>query len=238
MRKPRQTASYKKTQSKSNVVVVSKVEKAIHIQPKTANQDLLLRAIENSMLTVAIGPAGVGKTWCAVNSAVNLLVKGEGRRLVLTRANVPTGRSLGFFPGNINDKLEPWLAPMISVLKQRLGVADYEAKLHSGQITFCPLETIRGASFTDTIILVDEAQNLTYEEVKAITTRLGEGSRMVLMGDPMQKDTKDCGLSVFRDIIKRYSLEVPVIVFTTDDIVRSDLVAQLVKTFMSYEGLK
>jgi phosphate starvation-inducible PhoH-like protein len=193
------------------------VEKAVHIQPKTQNQDRLIRAIEQNQLVVTIGPAGVGKTYCAVNAAVNLLVQGRVKKLVLVRANIPTGKTLGSFPGDIYDKLGPWLAPMTS------------------QIEFHPLETIRGASFEDTIILVDESQNLTYEEVKAITTRIGENSKMILMGDPMQRDTRDSGLTTFKKIINQFNLEIPVVEFDLDDIVRSDLVAQLVKAYVKYE---
>lgn len=212
------------------------VEKAVHIQPKTQTQDRLLRAIENNQLVVTIGPAGVGKTFCAVNAAVNLLVQGKVKKLVLVRANIPTGKTLGSFPGDIYDKLSPWLAPMTGEIKKRLGVNDYEAKQHSGQIEFHPLETIRGASFENTIILVDESQNLTYEEVKAITTRIGENSKMILMGDPMQRDTRDSGLVEFKKVIQKFNLDVPVVEFSVDDIVRSDLVAQLVKAYMKHEN--
>jgi len=209
----------------------------IHIQPKTYNQELLLKAIRESAMIVATGPAGTGKTYCAVNSACNLLLSGKAKSVVLTRPNISTGRSLGFFPGTIAEKLEPWLAPMISEFKDRLGKGNYEAKLGSGAIQIQPLETIRGASFTDTVVLIDEAQNLTYEELKAVSTRLGEGSTMVFMGDPQQRDQRESGLVVFKSIIKKYQLPIPVIEFTIDDIVRSDLVGQLVKTFMQYEGV-
>jgi phosphate starvation-inducible PhoH-like protein len=211
--------------------------KAVHIEPKTKKQDELLRAIAQSQLVITTGPAGVGKTWCAVQSAVNLLAQGKVKQIVLTRSNIPTGKTLGSFPGDIHDKLSPWLAPMTSVIKQRLGIGDYESKVSAGRIQFQPLETIRGASFQNAIILVDEAQNLTYEEVKAITTRIGEGSQMVLMGDPMQKDTRDSGLVEFKNIIRKYKLEVPVVEFSVDDIVRSDLVAHLVKAFIKHENL-
>ena len=213
------------------------VDKAIHIQPKTENQNRLLRAIELNQLVVTIGPAGVGKTYCAVNAAINLLVQGKTKKLVLVRANIPTGKTLGSFPGDIYDKLGPWLAPMTSEIKKRLGANDYEANRHSGQIEFHPLETIRGASFENTIILVDESQNLTYEEVKAITTRIGENSKMILMGDPMQRDTRDSGLVTFKRVIKKYGIDIPVVEFGVDDIVRSDLVAELVKAYMKYEEI-
>jgi phosphate starvation-inducible PhoH-like protein len=212
------------------------VAKAVHIQPKTLNQSYLLDAIEQADMVIATGPAGTGKTYISVNAAVNLLAKGEVKRIVMTRPNVSTGRSLGFFPGSIQEKLEPWLAPMISVLKKRLGPNDYQAKVHNGTIAIYPLETIRGASFEDTIILIDESQNLNYEEIKAMSTRLGEGSKMVFMGDPAQRDTRDSGLVEFEKIIARYSLPIPVVKFTVDDIVRSDLVGKLVRAFMSHEG--
>jgi len=225
----------KRTRVRSSSTPKPLVQKAVHIQPKTENQDRLIRAIERNQLVVTIGPAGVGKTYCAVNAAVNLLVQGKAKKLVLVRANIPTGKTLGSSPGDIYDKLGPWLAPMTSEIKKRLGANDYDAKRHSGQIEFHPLETIRGASFEDTVILVDESQNLTYEEVKAITTRIGEGSKMILMGDPMQKDTRESGLVVFKQVINKYRLDIPIIEFKVEDIVRSDLVADLVKAYMKFE---
>jgi len=225
----------KRTRVRSSSTPKPLVQKAVHIQPKTENQDRLIRAIERNQLVVTIGPAGVGKTYCAVNAAVNLLVQGKAKKLVLVRANIPTGKTLGSFPGDIYDKLGPWLAPMTSEIKKRLGANDYDAKRHSGQIEFHPLETIRGASFEDTVILVDESQNLTYEEVKAITTRIGEGSKMILMGDPMQKDTRESCLVVFKQVINKYRLDIPIIEFKVEDIVRSDLVADLVKAYMKFE---
>lgn len=209
--------------------------RAIHIQPRGRHQDELLRAIAKFPLVVAIGPAGVGKTWCAVQAAANLLASGDVDRIVLTRTNAPTGRTLGSFPGTVRDKLEPWLSPMTSVLKNRLGITNYESKVHAGTIEFYPLETIRGASFERTVVLVDEAQNLTYEEVKAITTRIGEGSRMILMGDPQQRDIRDSGLTRFETIVAHYGLPVPVVRFTVDDIVRSDIVGLLVRAFVDFE---
>jgi phosphate starvation-inducible PhoH-like protein len=213
------------------------VEKAVHLQPKTVSQDKLLRVIPLNQLVVTIGPAGTGKTWAAVNSAVNLLVQGKVKKIILCRANIPTGRTLGSFPGTVYDKLEPWLAPMTNEIKKRLGVNDYDAKVRSGQIIMQPLETIRGASFENSIIIVDEAQNLTYEELKAVTTRIGEGSKMILSGDVFQKDTRDCGLVIFSSIIEKDNLPIPIVEFGVEDIVRSDIVGMLVKSFMKHEKL-
>lgn len=233
------TAATKPFDVSPRLVVQSR---AVHIQAKTKNQSLLLDAIRamevtsEASIVIAEGPAGTGKTYISGNAVVNLLQKGIVNKIVLTRPNVSTGRSLGFFPGSIQEKLEPWLAPMISVLKKRLGANDYDAKVHNGSISIYPLETIRGASFEHTAILVDEAQNLNYEEIKALSTRLGEGSLMIFMGDTAQRDTRDSGLVEFGKIVKKYDLPIPIVEFTVDDIVRSDLVGQLVRSFMKHEG--
>jgi phosphate starvation-inducible PhoH-like protein len=124
---------------------------------------------------------------------------------------------------------------MTAVLVKLFGQNAFEAAIRAGSIEMVPLETIRGSSYDDTIVLVDEAQNLSYEEVKAITTRLGEGSKMVLMGDPMQRDINNSGLTTFSNIVQRYHLDLPVIHFDVSHIVRSDIVATLVKTYLDYE---
>lgn len=220
---------------KSNNVVELQT-KAVHLQPKSATQDYLLRAIPRHSLVVTMGPAGVGKTWCVVNTALNLLQQGKIERLILSRSNIPTGRTLGAFPGTIEEKMAPWLSPMTSEIVKRLGEGDYRSKLNKGTIQFQPLETIRGASFEKSFIMVDEAQNLTFEEVKAITTRIGEHSHMVLMGDPMQRDQNDSGLVVLKRMIDEQKLweQIPIVEFSVNDIVRSDIVATLVKAYLKF----
>lgn len=207
-----------------------------HIQPLTKTQDSLITAIEKHPITVAIGPAGVGKTYIAVNVALNGLAANSRRKIVLSRSNMPTGRSLGAFPGDIKDKLEPWLQPMITEATDRMGQNTYDTQYRKGKIQYQPLETVRGASFNDTDILFDEAQNLTYEEVKAVTTRVGKNSRLVLMGDPMQSDIRSSGIMRFVDIMRRHNVNIPVIQFTTDDIVRSDIVKDIVIALMKEEA--
>jgi phosphate starvation-inducible PhoH-like protein len=206
--------------------------RSFHIQPKTDNQQRLLKAIQDYPIVVTLGAAGVGKTYCAASKVAQLFASGEYTNIILTRSNVPTGRSLGFFPGDITEKLSPWLLPMISVLKERLG-NKYDYLFNAGIIQLQPIETIRGQSFRDSLILVDEVQNLTIEEIKAITTRLGENSKMVLMGDATQSDIdKGTNILKFCDICKRNNIEIPIIKFTPDDIVRSDIVGSLVKMFI------
>lgn len=210
-----------------------RAEKSFHIQPKTDNQRLLLDAIQEFPITVTLGAAGVGKTYCAASKVAQLYLTGDYDHIILTRSNVPTGRSLGFFPGDINEKLTPWLLPLISVLEKQLGKTKYEYILEKDILQLQPLETIRGRSFENSLVLVDECQNLTIDELKAITTRLGENSKMVLMGDATQSDI-DNGSNIIRfcKICEKHNIEIPIVRFTVDDIVRSGIVGQLVRAFI------
>jgi phosphate starvation-inducible PhoH-like protein len=206
---------------------------SFHIQPKTHNQQLLLEAIEEFPIVVTLGAAGVGKTFCAASKVAQLYLTGKYDNIILTRSNVPTGRSLGFFPGDIKEKLTPWLLPLISVLEKQLGKTKYEYISAKEILQLQPLETIRGRSFENSLVLVDECQNLTIEELKAITTRLGENSKMVLMGDSSQSDINS-GKDIlkFVNICRKHNIEIPIVEFTVEDIVRSDIVGQLVKAFI------
>ena len=205
---------------------------AFHIQPKTATQSYLLESIENSVMTVCIGPAGTGKTFCSGMKAAQLWLRGGYDRIVLTRPNVATGKSLGYFPGTVEEKMEPWLKPLMEVLKDGLGKGRYECLVQRGQIEIQPLETIRGRSFERCLVLVDEAQNLNIEELKAVTTRIGENSKLILLGDPKQSDINNGNdLIRFVEMCHRHNIDVPIIKFSIDDIVRSDIVSQLCKMF-------
>jgi phosphate starvation-inducible PhoH-like protein len=207
-------------------------KKNFHIQPKTKNQQRLLDAIDEFEITVTFGPAGTGKTYISAMKAVQLYLKGGYDKIILSRANVPTGRSLGHFPGTVQEKMAPWLMPLTSNLEKGFGKGAYDTLVHAGNIEIQPLETIRGRSFEDSIILIDEAQNLNFEEIKAITTRLGEGSKLIMMGDPNQSDV-DNGMAIIRfvNMCRNYNIEIPTVEFTADDIVRSDIVAKLVRMF-------
>ena len=208
-----------------------------HIQPLNPMQDSLLNHIHNQDLIVAMGPAGTGKTYCSVMKAAQLFLKGEYTKIVLTRANISTGRSLGFFPGTLEEKMTPWLMPMISVLEEAFGKSYYELLSKRGSIEIQPLETIRGRSFDSSIILVDECQQLTFDEVKAITTRIGRDSKLVLMGDVAQSDLSGRpGIMPFVKMCEKHNIPAPVIEFGIGDIVRSDIVGDLVKMF-TLEGV-
>jgi phosphate starvation-inducible PhoH-like protein len=206
---------------------------AFHIQPKTPTQDYLLKAIEHNTMVVCIGPAGTGKTFCSGMKAAQLFLRGGYDKIVLTRPNIATGKSLGYFPGTVEEKMEPWLKPLLNVLQDGLGKGRFDCMQQKGQIEIQPLETIRGRSFENSIVLVDESQNLSIEELKAVTTRIGEGSKLILLGDPKQSDlNKGTDLTRFVEMCHRHNVDCPIIRFTVDDIVRSNIVAQLVKMFV------
>ena len=207
------------------------IRPAFDLVAKTENQAVLMESIENFPLVVTLGPAGAGKTYVTAMLASQALLRGDVNQIILTRANVPTGRTLGHFPGTIEEKLQPWLAPSLNVLKKALGAGDYDCRLGKSILTQ-PLETIRGQSFDDSFIIIDESQNLTIEELKALTTRIGENCTMVLCGDPNQSDVKDGNdLLYFVRLCNDSGIEVPIIQFGISDIVRSDIVGQLVRMF-------
>ena len=207
------------------------IRPAFNLVPKTDKQSELMYAIENNELICAIGCAGTGKTYVTAMMAAKYLLKGQVKQIVLTRANVPTGKSLGSFPGTVEEKMTPWLAPTLNVLKKALGEGDYECRIGKS-IIIQPLETIRGQSFDNAFIIVDESQNLNIEELKALTTRLGEGSTMALLGDPNQSDVKNgSDLIKFTELCYEAKINVPTIHFGLSDIVRSDIVGQLVRMF-------
>lgn len=207
------------------------VFKQFHVQPKNPKQDELLSAIRAKPLMVAVGPAGTGKTYCSASMVASLFGTGKYDKIIISRSNIPTGKSIGYFPGTLEEKMAPWVAPMTNVLKARFGEGQYQFLVSKGAISFQPIETIRGTSFENALILIDEIQNMDFELIKAVVTRLGDNSKMILMGDPTQSDIMDEGLERFISIVKKYDIDIPIIRFGIEDIVRSDMVAQLVRAF-------
>lgn len=215
---------------------VPRVPRATHIQPKNEKQESLLSCIRKYPITVTIGCAGTGKTYCSTSMVASLYLSGNYDKIILTRANVPTGRSLGHFPGTVQEKMAPWLLPITNVLQQYFGEGFYKYLTNKNIIEIQPLETIRGRSYENSLVIVDECQNLTFEEIKAITTRLGENSKMVLCGDPAQSDHNN-GRDIlkFVNLCRKHNIEIPIIEFGINDIVRSDIVAKIVKMLMEEE---
>lgn len=192
------------------------------ITPKTTAQSILLSALqEGAELIFAIGPAGVGKSYVVAAHAAK-----SNKRIVITRPNMPCGKELGFRPGSMQEKMAEWLAPIVDVLNEFLGKEEVAARMADGRILVQPIETVRGRSFKDCIVIVDEAQNLTMHEIDAFVTRTGENSQIILSGDPMQADVRNSGLveAVEMCLTDQNLLNhVRVVEFYESDIVRSGL---------------
>ena len=230
----KQSTRQPKGRKKDSFVREIKSAAAYHIQPKNATQNYLLDSIENNTMTVCVGPAGTGKTYCSGMKAAQLYLKGSYEKIIITRPNVSTGRSLGFFKGSVEEKMTPWLKPILNVLEKGLGAGRFECDMRQGRIEIQPLETIRGNSFENCIIICDESQNLLISEIMAMTTRIGENCKLIMLGDPVQSDVnkdKKNDLQMFVDMCVRNNVPCPVVRFTLDDVVRSDIVKHLLVMF-------
>jgi phosphate starvation-inducible PhoH-like protein len=183
-----------------------------------------------------LGPAGTGKTWIASTYAADLYRNNQISRIILTRPNVPCGRSLGFFPGPLEKKFSPWAQPVIEAIKGRLGEAVFEVAIKNGDIEVVPFEVMRGRSWRDAFILLDEAQNTTVSEIKMFLTRIGENCLAVINGDVSQCDLdQESGLQKAIDMIAACDLPVPIVEFSIDDIVRSEMCAMWSRAFLEAE---
>ncbi len=198
------------------------------VRPQSDNQRALLEALEEKNLTLALGPAGTGKTYLAISAAVEALDEGRVGRIVLSRPAVEAGESLGFLPGDLQEKLAPYLRPLYDALSDRLGGKRLRSCLGDGSIEIAPVAYMRGRTLNNAFVVIDEAQNCTYGQIKMLLTRLGWHSTMVLTGDPDQTDLLP-GMSGLSDIAQRLSVlpEVAVITLDERDIVRHPLVGAM-----------
>jgi|TARA_R110000787_G_scaffold251530_1_gene357011 phosphate starvation-inducible PhoH-like protein len=204
---------------------------------KTSRQGDLIEALQGSRQVFILGPAGTGKTYVTATYAADLYTTKKIDKIVITRPHVAVGRELGFLKGDLQDKTMPWALPVLDVLEKHLGKGTVETGIKNGNIEMAPIALMRGRSFDNAFIIVDETQNITTHELKMLLTRVGEGTTIVLNGDVQQSDLKEAdGLSKVIHLAKKYMLPVPVIEFGVDDIIRSDITAMWVKTFMK-EGI-
>jgi phosphate starvation-inducible protein PhoH and related proteins len=205
--------------------------------PHTQNQKLLWEAMNESSQVFVLGPAGTGKTYVTATYAADEYITKRVDKIVITRPHVSVGKDLGFLPGSLQEKTYPWALPVLDVLEKHLTKGTVDTAIKNGNIEMAPLALMRGRSFDNAIILVDETQNITTHELKMLLTRVGEGSTIVLNGDVQQSDLKEAdGLTKIIHLAKKYMLPIPIIEFGVDDIVRSDICADWVKVFMQ-EGL-
>jgi phosphate starvation-inducible protein PhoH and related proteins len=191
-----------------------------------------LDALRSSPQVIVLGPAGTGKTWIAATHAADLFRNRLIDKIILTRPNVPCGRSLGYFPGTLENKFAPWAEPVVQAIQERIGKAAYEIALKRGGIEMAPFEVMRGRSWKNAFVLLDEAQNASLAEIKMFLTRIGEDCTVVVNGDVSQCDlAHESGLRAVIHLVKSQRLPVPVIEFTREEIVRSGVCAMWVRAF-------
>ncbi|MEM8772350.1 MAG: PhoH family protein [Pseudomonadota bacterium] len=200
-----------------------------NIRAQNKSQQRMLDAIDTSPLVFAIGAAGTGKTYLAVAKAVEALESGAVRRIILSRPAVEAGESLGFLPGDMEDKLSPYLRPLYDALIDRLSTKRLKALMAEGVIEIAPIAYMRGRTLNNAYIVIDEAQNCTYGQLKMLLTRLGWNSSMVVTGDPAQTDLLPelSGLKKVTDNLEGLD-NVGVVRFVRDDVVRHPLVADMI----------
>jgi phosphate starvation-inducible PhoH-like protein len=198
------------------------------IQPRSPNQQRLLQAIADHHLTLAIGPAGTGKTYLAVSAAVEALEAGKVERIVLSRPAIEAGESLGYLPGDMMEKMAPYLRPLYDCLSDRVGGKRLRALMAEGEIEIAPIGYMRGRTLNNAFVVIDEAQNCTYAQMKMLLTRLGWHSTMIITGDPEQSDLLP-GMSGLSDIARRLEVltGISVIRLEDHDIVRHPLVGAM-----------
>ena len=198
------------------------------IRPRSDNQRLLMEAIESRPLTIAVGPAGTGKTYLAIAAAVEALEAGAVSRIVLSRPAVEAGETLGFLPGDMREKLDPYLRPLWDALNDRLGAKRLRQNLDDGTIEIAPVAFMRGRTLNSSFVLIDEAQNCTYGQIKMLLTRLGWHSTMVMTGDPDQTDLLPelSGLGAIAQRLERLP-DVAVVRLVDQDVVRHPLVGRM-----------
>lgn len=198
------------------------------IKPKSPGQSELLEAIDAKSLIMALGPAGTGKTYLAIAKAVEALEAGKVGRIVLSRPAVEAGESIGFLPGDMEDKLAPYLRPLYDALSDRLSMKRVRSLIAEGAIEIAPVGYMRGRTLNNAFVVIDEAQNCTYGQLKMLLTRLGWHSTMVVTGDPNQSDLLP-GMSGLADVAARFEQvgNIAVVRLAEQDIVRHPLVAEM-----------
>lgn len=221
--------------SLSDVICVTMKGKPI--RPKTVGQKKYVDAIKKNTVTIGVGPAGTGKTFLAVAMAVEALRNKKVSRIILTRPAVEAGEKLGFLPGDLQSKIDPYLRPLYDSLHDMFGAENYQRHLERNTIEIAPLAYMRGRTLDDSFIILDEAQNTTAEQMKMFLTRLGNNSRIVVTGDPSQTDLpfgKKSGLAVATKILRGID-GIAVHQFTERDVVRHPLVQKIITAYDKYE---
>jgi phosphate starvation-inducible PhoH-like protein len=200
------------------------------VKPRSEGQKELMDAIDQKNLTLALGPAGTGKTYLAVSKAVEALENNEVEKIILSRPAMEAGESLGYLPGALEDKMAPYLRPLFDALGDRLGGKKVRQYMEDGTIEIAPVGFMRGRTLNNAFVVIDEAQNCTYQQLKMLLSRLGWNSTMVVTGDPAQSDLLD-GMSGLSDIATKLQINgnIGSVRLQQEDIVRHPLVAEMLE---------
>ena len=206
------------------------------IIPKSVGQKKYFKALNNFELVFGLGPAGTGKSYLAVAKGIHMLKKGLIEKIILTRPAVEAGERLGFLPGDMKEKIDPYLRPIYDALYEMIPADRVEKKIQSGEIEIAPLAFMRGRTFTNSFVIVDEAQNTTSIQMKMVLTRIGEGSRMVINGDLSQVDLPTgqiSGLNEAKKILSKIK-DIGIISLDANDVIRHPIVAKIIKAYDKY----
>ena len=210
------------------------------VKPKTIGQKRYCDAIKNNTITIGVGPAGTGKTYLAVALAVTAFRAHEVNRIILTRPAVEAGEKLGFLPGDLQSKVDPYLRPLYDALFDMLGAETYQRYVERGNIEVAPLAYMRGRTLDDSFIILDEAQNTTSEQMKMFLTRLGFNSKMVITGDITQIDLPTGSRSGLKECVTvlRNINDIAQVTFSEKDVVRHRLVQDIIKAYAKSEEVR
>ena len=210
------------------------------IKTKTIGQKEYIKSVLNNTITIGVGPAGTGKTYLAVAAAVQAFRDKQVNRIILTRPAVEAGERLGFLPGDLQSKVDPYLRPLYDALFDMLGAETYQKYLERGNIEVAPLAYMRGRTLDDSFIILDEAQNTSREQMKMFLTRLGFGSKIVITGDVTQIDLPDGKASGLKEAMRvlRKVEGIGICELTNNDVVRHVMVQRIVKAYEDYETAK
>ena len=220
------------TEKQNMTDIVLKTKKR-YIYPRSATQAKYIQEMMNNELVFGLGPAGTGKTYLAVALAVSMMLEGTIDKIILSRPAVEAGENLGFLPGDLKEKVDPYLRPLYDALYEMLPAEQVDKKLALGEIEIAPLAFMRGRTLANSFVILDEAQNTTPMQMKMFLTRLGENSRMVVNGDLSQVDLPHGVISGLRDALDtlRHVDNISSVTFTSDDVVRHGLVAKIVQAY-------
>jgi phosphate starvation-inducible PhoH-like protein len=210
------------------------------IKPRTENQSRYLEEIEKNVITISIGPAGTGKTYLAVASAISALLSKKVSRIILARPAVEAGESLGFLPGDYEEKVHPYLIPLYDAIYEMMPSRKIQEYMDNGIIEIAPLAFMRGRNLKDSFVILDEAQNTTHTQMKMFLTRIGENSKAVITGDVTQIDLPDrtiSGLVELQDILENLG-NISFVYLNESDVVRNPVVEKIVRAYKKYEENK